>query len=294
MCKDGGIFSYNNFIQAVSGATGSVTAQLLTMPLTTSFTRAQLEDGERGHSGPLGTIIRIFKEEGIQGVYKGGSSTCFCIAVSNFVYFYSFHALKTTRKKDQSPLSDLFFACVAGCLNVLITNPLWVVNSRLRMAGVNEDSVSYRGQLDGLVRIFKEEGIPALWNGTKASLMLVSNPALKFTAYEFFKRRLIGVGSGQLTAKRAFAIGALATAVATIITYPLQMVQAKSRNSKEQLALSEFAVQILRKNGIAGFFHGLDSKLLQAMLASGFMFLAYEKIATFVFRILTFYQAKKL
>ena len=40
-----------------------------------------------------------------------------------------------------------------GILNVLLTNPLWVVNSRLKMCGVKKDVSKYRGILDGLIKI---------------------------------------------------------------------------------------------------------------------------------------------
>lgn len=70
-----------------------------------------------------------------------------------------------------------------GAVNVLLTNPLWVVNSRLKMQNVNEDdqmtSNKYRGLIDGLIKIYSREGLSALWNGTAASLILISNPAIK-------------------------------------------------------------------------------------------------------------------
>ena len=70
-----------------------------------------------------------------------------------------------------------------------------------------------------------KEGVGPLWNGTAASLILVSNPALKFTVYEYLKR----LASEPLSPSKAFFMGAFASAIATIITYPVQVVQAKSR-----------------------------------------------------------------
>lgn len=72
-----------------------------------------------------------------------------------------------------------------------------------------------------------KEGVGPLWNGTAASLILVSNPALKFTVYEYLKR----LASEPLSPSKAFFMGAFASAIATIITYPVQVVQAKSRVS---------------------------------------------------------------
>ena len=42
--------------------------------------------------------------------------------------------------------------------------------------------------LDGLIQIGYHEGIPSVWAGTIPSLVLVSQPTIKFTVYEFLKR----------------------------------------------------------------------------------------------------------
>ena len=78
------------------------------------------------------------------------------------------------------------------------------------------------------------EGLESLWGGTVASLILVSNPAIKFTVYEYLKRFLLVKRSSasQLSPYQAFLVGALASAAATVITYPVQVVQAHSRVTK--------------------------------------------------------------
>ena len=62
-------------------------------------------------------------------LFRGAQSTLICVAVSNFVYFYTFNALKrwayiggghTNRgPKSSSTLRDLMFACAAGILNTI-------------------------------------------------------------------------------------------------------------------------------------------------------------------------------
>jgi len=83
--------------------------------------------------------------------------------------------------------------------------------------------LSYLYFLDGLVKIGQTEGLKALWAGTGPSLILVLNPAIVFMTYESLKRRFKG---GTLV---YFLLGAIAKCVATVITYPLQIVQAKMR-----------------------------------------------------------------
>ena len=93
---------------------GSCTAACVTMPLTTAFTRIQLED-DRKSEGPLQVILRLVRDEGFLTLFRGGQSTLVSVAVSNFVYFYSFHGLKKLNDtKNQSALKDLLFACTAG------------------------------------------------------------------------------------------------------------------------------------------------------------------------------------
>lgn len=41
---------------------------------------------------------------------------------------------------------------------------------------------------DCLMKIVKTEGCLALWNGTKPSLILATNPAIQFMVYETIKR----------------------------------------------------------------------------------------------------------
>lgn len=84
--------------------------------------------------------------------------------------------------------------------------------------------------LDNLLHIGLTEGRESLWSGTDASLILVSNPAIKFTVYEYFKRYLLtSMTTSELSPFKAFLVGAVSSAIATIITYPVQVVQTKSR-----------------------------------------------------------------
>ena len=88
---------------------------------------------------------------------------------------------------------------------------------------------------DGFVKMYVKEGLRTLWSGTVPSLVLVSNPAIKFTAYETLKRKLLesrgSSAHAQLDAGQAFALGVAASLMATIVTYPIQVVQTKSRVS---------------------------------------------------------------
>lgn len=108
-----------------------------------------------------------------------------------------------------------------GAVNVILTTPMWVVNTRLKLQGAkfrNEDlhQTHYRGVFggyrvegagllspssvslsrlrlplsDAFAQIVASEGVGVLWNGTLPSLILVLNPAVHFMFYEAMKRKV--------------------------------------------------------------------------------------------------------
>ena len=121
-----------------------------------------------------------------------------------------------------------------------------------------------------------------LWNGTKASLLLVANPAIKFTFYELFKRQWSEASGKPVKGGSAFILGCLATVIATLLTYPLQMVQAQSRHGNHKGGIMEIGSEIIYQKGVRGLYRGVDSKLLQSVTAAGFMFMNYENIVNMV------------
>ncbi|XP_043289443.1 peroxisomal membrane protein PMP34 isoform X1 [Venturia canescens] len=293
----GHILTYETLVHAISGAAGSVVAMATFFPLDTVRSRLQLEDG-RQSKNTLTTIQELISKEGSYTLYRGMVPVLQSLCASNFVYFYTFHGLKLLRSsRKQTAGNDLLVASIAGIINVLSTTPLWVVNTRLKMKGIGgaaeRNNNEYDNLVDGLLHIWKYEGLKNLWAGTLPSLMLVANPAIQFMTYEALKRRLTNSSSGaQPPAWLFFAIGAIAKTIATTITYPLQLIQTKLRHGHKHPNLPpnagtiQILMYILKKQGPAGLYKGMEAKLLQTVLTAALMFLAYEKISRFVLRLL--------
>lgn len=244
-------------------------------------------------------------EEGIESLYHGMVPVLQSLCISNFVYFYTFHSLKALNNgasNDQSgPLRDLVIGMVAGAINVLATTPVWVVNTRMKTRQTHDERKCvrqpYTNLLEGLWYIYRTEGIAGLWAGTIPSLILVSNPALQFMMYESLKRRFNRTPQ-QASVLYYFALGAVAKAFATIVTYPLQLVQTKLRQGRAEQTKAKGSttaisndmvhmfISIVRKYGPLGLFRGLEAKLLQTVLTAALMFMAYEKIARTVTSVL--------
>ena len=125
--------------------------------------------------------------------------------------------------------------------------------------------------------------------------MLVSNPTINFVVYDKVKQVIDNHakdnGRKYLTSFEIFCTGAIAKALATILTYPIQVAQSRQRANKDKKG-STFAntftilAQIFAKDGILGWFAGMNAKLVQTILTAAFQFLCYEQIQRTIFTIM--------
>lgn len=298
-----GLLSYETLVHAVAGAMGSVTAMTVFFPLDTAKSRLQVDEKRKSKSTHI-ILAEIAKEEGLLSLYRGWFPVISSLCCSNFVYFYTFNTLKkvmVTGPQRSRPSKDLLMGVIAGAVNVILTTPMWVVNTRLKLQGVkfrNEDlhQTHYRGIFDAFSQIIANEGVCTLWNGTLPSLILVLNPAVQFMFYEAMKRKA-GRGNRKISSAEIFLIGAIAKAVATTATYPLQTVQAILRfgqytgDGKGGLmgSLSNVITLFLdrvKSQGFFGLYKGLEAKLLQTVLTAALMFVVYEKITAATFKVM--------
>ena len=108
------------------------------------------------------------------------------------------------------------------------TLPLDVLTTRLQTQPPGEPRIGVAGMAR---RIWAEGGIGAFWRGYVAAVILSSNPAINYTVFDSVKAameravrrrgRRTRPGVPLLSALELFVAGAVAKAVATIITYPL-------------------------------------------------------------------------
>ena len=144
--------------------------------------------------------------------------------------------------------------------------------------------------MDGVLTIAKDEGVGALWNGVGTSFVLSANPAIHFMVYETIKRFIAKRrGSTNLTSLELFLIGGFAKCVATVLTYPLQLLQCRQRAARKQggacPSARNIVEEVLRTSGLLGLYKGMESKLCQTVLAAAIMFLTYEKVVVFVHQV---------
>lgn len=246
-------------------------------PLITLSTRAQVES-KKAESKFLDAVSRIVAREGVSGLYSGINSALFGISVTNFVYYYWYEwtraffekaAIKAGRANQKlTTVESMIAGALAGSATVIITNPIWVVNTRVttrkqdkeadvEAAGSDPKSVKAPSTIGTLMSLLKNEGPQALFSGVIPALVLVINPILQYTLFEQMKNYV--EKRRKVTPAVAFFLGALGKLFATSVTYPYitvksQMHVAGHKDKKE--GMSQALSRVIREEGYSGLYKG--------------------------------------
>jgi solute carrier family 25 folate transporter 32 len=214
----------------------------------------------RGMSGTMKTIIR---QDGLGGLYRGLGpmllgylptwAVYMAVYDSSREYFYT-HGYGA-RERDKW-LARVFAAISAGACSTLVTNPIWVIKTRL-MSQVSKTASDgartpwhYSSTLDAARTMYRAEGIAAFYSGLTPALLGLTHVAIQFPLYEYFKQEFTGseMGSAQAfttasdTASSTFGILAatfLSKLCATSATYPHEVLRTRLQTQQRHLSVED-------------------------------------------------------
>ncbi|OTA28490.1 hypothetical protein BTJ68_10184 [Hortaea werneckii EXF-2000] len=220
-------------------------------------------------------------------------SALFGITVTNFVYYYWYEFSRaffqrTTNKTRLNTIESMAAGALAGSATVMITNPIWVVNTRMTARKEESDDPalpSAEGNtaatekkrapntISTFLKIVREEGFLRLFAGVLPALVLVINPILQYTIFEQLKQLL--EKRRKVGATDSFLLGAIGKLAATSITYPYITVKSRAHvasgeGSKEGMTAS--LKRIVREEGVSGLYGGIGPKVTQSVLTAAFLF----------------------
>ena len=192
----------------VSGFMAGIVGNTLTNPIWMVRTRMQIladqAAGQRVYAGYIDAISTIFREEGIQGFYKGISASYWgCTeGAMQFILYEQFKTKLVTRQNNRRkarglPPSDhlskstyFMSAAAAKIVASIATYPDEVARTRMREQA-REGMFRYSGMWQTLRVIAAEEGAQGLYSGMGVHLTkVVPNSALMFLTYEVVRRWL--------------------------------------------------------------------------------------------------------
>jgi adenine nucleotide transporter 17 len=172
-------------------------------------------------------------------------------------------------------VESMLAGALAGSATVLITNPIWVVNTRMTTRKSESDEQVLPGAkpakapstLGTLLALLRDEGPARLFAGVMPALVLVINPILQYTFFEKMKQYL--EKRRRVTPKDAFYLGAMGKLLATSITYPYITVKSRmhvaGKDGPREDMLTTFR-RIIREEGYTGLYGGEFRRLYQIRL----------------------------
>lgn len=236
----------------------------------------------------LGHIVRT---EGVLALWKGFGTTLVGVFPSRAIYFCAYSNAKTIFGvvfPAESSAVHTFSAAFAGFCCTTITNPLWMVRTRLqldRRATGSQLSVS-----DCINKVYKEFGFKGFYRGVTASYLGIVETALHFTIYERLKRssflseakkeKSIEVEKAFLGTSdflRFMICASISRMIAATIGYPHEVLRTRLReeNSKYN-GLWRTAKQITREETWRALYGGLSVHLLRTVPNTAITMATYE------------------
>lgn len=123
--------------------------------------------------------MKLFKEKGISGLYKGYSATMLRDVTFSCTYFPLFATLNDLgpRKADKSGEAVFYWSFLSGLFSggfsSFFVTPLDVVKTRVQLIDRGGQK-AYNGILDAFTRTLREEGIKAFYKGGLCRIIVVA------------------------------------------------------------------------------------------------------------------------
>ncbi|CAG8541223.1 10786_t:CDS:2 [Diversispora eburnea] len=216
-------------------------------------------------------------------------------AINFFTYGNGKRLLIEWNGGDETTLVHLTAAITAGLTTSTVTNPIWLVKTRMQLQTTSPNSnssVKYKNSLDCLQKVVREEGIKGLYRGLSASYLGVTESTIQWVSYEFFKsklaerrerREIIGDqkpywGIGMID--NFFAAGT-SKFLAACVSYPHEVLRTRLRQLPEEggtkyKGLIHCFKTILKEEGFWAFYGGITAHMMRVVPNAAIMFFCYE------------------
>lgn len=208
-----------NEITSASGALAGFLSGLVVCPLDVAKTRFQAQGAylrdnsalniKPKYTGAIQSMRLIWCEEGIKGLYRGIVPITLGYFPTWMIYFTCYEHFKkfySSYLSNDENLTYFASAISSGAISSTLTNPIWVVKTRLMLQMDNGKTVYdmftnnkvsaspsikrdwYNGCFDAFRKMYKSEGLAVFYKGLLPSYFGLCHVAIQFPLYENFKK----------------------------------------------------------------------------------------------------------
>ncbi|XP_048774292.1 mitochondrial adenyl nucleotide antiporter SLC25A25-like isoform X2 [Ostrea edulis] len=174
--------------------------------------------------------------------------------------------------------TNLMAGGMAGAVSRSCTAPLDRIKVMLQVHGTGKNQF---GVINGFKHMLEEGGVKSLWRGNGVNVIKIApESAIKFMAYEQFKKIIHGDSKEELRVGERLLAGSLAGATAQTIIYPMEVLKTRLaiRKTGQYKGILDCAMKIHQKEGAAVFYRGYIPNLLGIIPYAGIDLAVYETL----------------
>ncbi|KAI8855159.1 mitochondrial carrier domain-containing protein [Chytridium lagenaria] len=254
------------YVNLMAGALAGITEHTVMYPFDSIKTRMQVLSPQPAalYTSVSNALSRITSTEGFNALWRGVNSVIIGAGPAHALYFATYE-----------------HSAAGACATIAsdgLMNPFDVVKQRMQMHGA-----SFKGVVDCARTIFRNEGLRAFYVSYPTTLsMTIPFQSIHFATYEYFRKVLNP--SGVYDPFTHSVAGGLAGAAAAAATNPLDVAKTllQTRGSSTDATIRSAngfaeAVRIIyTRKGLAGFFKGVQPRILTHMPSTAICWTTYE------------------
>ena len=247
-------------------------------------------------------LFSIHRSEGWQALFKGLGPNLTGTVPAKCINFYAYGNGKRIISQRlnsgyEAAWVHLCAAANAGIITSTVTNPVWLVKTRLQL---DRNRAEYTGTLsnrqyknswDCFKQTVRSEGIKGLYRGLSASYLGATETTMQWVLYEQMKlllsrREMRLMTSGKepsywditVSWTGKFAGAGIAKTFATLITYPHEVVRTRLRQAPQRDGQLKYTGivkcfnTIWKEEGMASLYGGLTPHMLRVVPSSAITF----------------------
>lgn len=290
-------------IEAISGLSAGFVTTMVMHPLDLIKVRLQLSSQtntkpfalvksiiDRIHKDAVLEALDITKRRAygsvVRQLYRGIGPNLVGNLTAWSLYFLLYAEFKLRLSNNsllpQSTFHYLGASSMAGISTSLLTNPLWVLKTRI-LGKSRYESGAYQSVAEAVTKMLKNEGISSFWKGSVPSMFLVAQGSLQFTFYDRIKdmHRTNQEVPSQLTTLQYVYASAASKVLSMLIMYPTQVVRSRLQDYNplhEKRTIISICQKVHLETGWLGFYRGMGTNMLRVIPATCITFVSYEGV----------------
>eukprot|EP00210_Caulerpa_lentillifera_P009020 g8609.t1 len=279
------------FSYMMSGAVAGIAEHCVMYPLDTIRTRAQAlaHPGQQLHRAAIRQAIhRAVLHGGWRSLYRGFPAMICGAGPSHALHFVTYETAKDFyggNDNGHTPLATGMAGATAVLVHDGCMTPADVIKQRLQI--VNSP---YKGVLDCLLRVSREEGLHAFYRSYKTTLMMnVPFMSVQVSVYESCKI-LMGAQEND-TLPIQLSAGGIAGAMAAAISTPLDVVKTRlqtegvtSNTKYRNTGVVSVLQQIVHEEGNQAIWRGLKPRILFHVPSAAICWGTYESMKELILK----------